>query len=47
MVCQIMLHFNVPQLICKVKFNTDLFEVRYWEQLLDFVKEVRNEGLKG
>lgn len=47
MVCQIMLYFNVPQLICKGKFNTDLFEVRYREQLLDFVKEIRNEGLEG
>lgn len=47
MVCQIMLFSNIPQLICKVKFNTDLFEVRYREQLLDFVKEIRNEGLEG
>lgn len=47
MACQIMLYSNVPQLICTVKFNTDLFEVRYREQLLDFVEEVRNEGLEG
>lgn len=47
MVCQIMLYSYVPQLICKVTFNTDLFEVRYREQLLDFVKEIRNEGLEG
>lgn len=26
---------------------TDLFEVRHWEQLLDSVEEVRNEGLEG
>lgn len=44
MVCQIILF---SQLISKVKFNTDLFEVRYREHLLDFVKEIRNEGLEG
>lgn len=36
-----------PQLNDEVRFTTDLFEVRHWEQLLNSVKEVRNEGLEG
>lgn len=47
MICQIVLSSNVPQLTCEDKFTTDLFEVRYREHLLDFVKKVRNEGLEG
>lgn len=35
------------QLIDEVRLTPHLLEVRHWEQLLDFVKEVRNEGLEG